>query len=289
MIHDTVTAPVCLNCGAALQGPFCSHCGQRVIPAYPTLREMAGDAWREFSGYDGRFARTFRLLLWRPGALTLEVLEGRRARYVAPLRVYLAASLVYFLFAAAAPDPEIVNRPAVPGTSVTVKIGDREVELGALTPEERSEALESLARAPWWMQPIAHGLLLDPAGFRMRLLENLPRTFFVLVPVFAAIVAMFNRRRPFSQHLVFSLHFHAATFVAFAASELVTFTRHAGAAAGAEVAARLFALVYGLLAFRRVYRDPWPWIVLKGAGVLIVYLAATIVALLVTMAWVVRG
>ena len=55
--------PTCLNCGAGLHGPFCGQCGQRVIPAYPTLREMAADAWHEFRGWDGRFVRTFRRLL----------------------------------------------------------------------------------------------------------------------------------------------------------------------------------------------------------------------------------
>ena len=82
--------PNCLNCGAELHGPFCSGCGQRVVPPYPSLREMAGDAWHEFSGWDGRFARTLRMLI-HPGVLTVEVLEGRRARYVSPLRLYLAA------------------------------------------------------------------------------------------------------------------------------------------------------------------------------------------------------
>ena len=55
--------PGCLNCGASLRGAFCSECGQRAIAPYPTVREMLGDAWQELSGYDGRFARTFRTLL----------------------------------------------------------------------------------------------------------------------------------------------------------------------------------------------------------------------------------
>ena len=80
------TGGACLNCGEPLSGPFCSKCGQRAIPAYPTLRELAGDAWQELSGYDGRVVRTFRSLMRRPGALTLEVLEGHRARYVSPVR-----------------------------------------------------------------------------------------------------------------------------------------------------------------------------------------------------------
>ena len=41
----TLEAPVpgsgtCLNCGAALTGPFCAQCGQRNIPPYPSVREL---------------------------------------------------------------------------------------------------------------------------------------------------------------------------------------------------------------------------------------------------------
>ena len=61
-----------------MHGRFCGRCGQRAIGAYPSVREMAGDAWRELSGWDGRFARTVRILLRRPGALTVEAMEGRR-------------------------------------------------------------------------------------------------------------------------------------------------------------------------------------------------------------------
>ncbi len=94
----------CLNCGAELQGAFCSRCGQRAIAPYPTLRELAGDAWHELSGWDGRFVRTISMLVRRPGALTLEVLQGRRASYISPVRLYLVASLAYFVIGAAAPN-----------------------------------------------------------------------------------------------------------------------------------------------------------------------------------------
>lgn len=49
----TTDERACLNCGAELSGPFCATCGQRAIPAYPTVKEMAGDAWHEMSGVDG--------------------------------------------------------------------------------------------------------------------------------------------------------------------------------------------------------------------------------------------
>lgn len=41
--------------------------------------------------------RSLRALLLQPGRLTLEYLEGRRVRYIAPFRLYLAASVVFFL------------------------------------------------------------------------------------------------------------------------------------------------------------------------------------------------
>src|SRR5437763_7136925 len=83
----------CLNCGATLAGPFCAECGQRAIPPYPSVRDLMVDAFWELSGWDGRFASTVRALLRRPGLLTLEFLNGRRARYLSPVRLYLMASL----------------------------------------------------------------------------------------------------------------------------------------------------------------------------------------------------
>jgi hypothetical protein len=139
--------PNCLNCGAELHGPFCTDCGQRVVPPYPTLREMAGDAWQEFSGWDGRFARTLRMLI-HPGALTLEVLEGRRARYVSPLRLYLVASIMFFLIAAAAPS---LRKPQ----AVELSDGGKKIDLlQQLSPEERAIAQKQIDRAPSWARAV---------------------------------------------------------------------------------------------------------------------------------------
>jgi hypothetical protein len=92
----------CLNCGAALHGQFCAACGQRAVPPDPSVAELAGDAWREQSGYDGRIAATVRGLL-RPGYLTREYLAGRRKRYLSPVRLYLIVSVMYFVVAASTP------------------------------------------------------------------------------------------------------------------------------------------------------------------------------------------
>jgi Protein of unknown function (DUF3667) len=269
----------CLNCGEQLQGPFCGRCGQRVVPAYPTLREMAGDAWHEFSGWDGRFARTLRRLL-RPGALTIEVLEGRRARYVSPLRLYLTASVVYFLVSAAVPSlrqPSVVRMPGE----------ERPIDLtGPVSPQERAALLEKLDRdAPVWANAVIRPMVVDPQRVIARFRETLPRALFALVPVFAGIVAMFYRRRWFSQHLVFVLHLHAAMFVLLALAHLGNATRSRVVAGTIASLAMLGLAVYGLKAFRTVYRDSWGWTIVKSAGVASLYVVALLIAILVAYVW----
>ena len=105
----------CLNCGTPLVGPFCAECGQRDVPPYPSVRELAVDAFWELSGWDGRFASTVRAPVARPGKLTREFLEGRRARYISPLRLYLMCSLVYCVLAAAVPNASRDSGEPMPG------------------------------------------------------------------------------------------------------------------------------------------------------------------------------
>ena len=68
----------CSNCGSDLQGAFCHQCGQptrHFIRFFPVVvREIAEDTL----GVDGRFWRTFVALLFRPGRLTLDYLNGKR-------------------------------------------------------------------------------------------------------------------------------------------------------------------------------------------------------------------
>jgi len=90
----------CLNCRASLNGPYCAMCGQKVTAPRPTVHEFVHDAFHEFLHFDGKILQSVRLLFTRPGLLTSEYVEGRRVRYISPLRLYLIFSVAYF---AAAP------------------------------------------------------------------------------------------------------------------------------------------------------------------------------------------
>jgi hypothetical protein len=91
--------PECLNCGAHMRGQYCGHCGQRGSNRLISLWELVRDAFGDIFELDSRLWQTLVPLLIRPGLLTHDYLQGRRARYMPPFRMYLVLSLLFFLVA----------------------------------------------------------------------------------------------------------------------------------------------------------------------------------------------
>ena len=91
--------PECLNCGAHLRGQYCGSCGQRARSRLISLWELISDAFGDLFELDSRLWQTLVPLMIRPGLLTHDYLQGRRARYMPPFRMYLVLSLLFFLVA----------------------------------------------------------------------------------------------------------------------------------------------------------------------------------------------
>ena len=138
----TTLTDTCLNCGAALQGRFCHACGQRTVPPFPTLREMIVDAWHELTVFDSRLARTVWLLVRHPGTLAVEYLSGRRTTYIPPLRLYLVASVVFFLIAAIVPSLSAARR-------IATLPGEGNVTIDLMNPTELTPAPRPAFSAAW--------------------------------------------------------------------------------------------------------------------------------------------
>lgn len=220
-------------------------------------------------------------MLVHPGALTLEVMAGRPARYVSPLRLYLAASVMFFLVAAVAPSMPKPQPVLLPGA-------DRTIDLTRpLSPKDRELAQSLIARAPWWARAAMQPMLDDPTRQVQAFRASLPRALFVLLPVSAGIVALFYRRRPRSQHLVFALHLHAATFVLMSIVQPLNLTKKPTIVAAGGLLMLVVFGVYALMAFRRVYRERWGWVLIKSAAIAPLYAAALALTMVANYVWVV--
>jgi hypothetical protein len=256
MSHGEV-APNCLNCGTRLHGKFCHACGQKATPANVKLHDFVHEATHEFLHLDGKILNTLKLLVTKPGQLTIEFLEGRRARYISPLRVYLTFSLIFFTLAALLPRALEGAMKMKGGTGLK---GDTEFE-------------RRLERG--FGKVDQHPEVLGEA-----VLHHLPKVMFVLMPVFALIVWAFYRRqqRFYIPHLYYSVHFHAFVFLV-----MCVYLAINRIGVPKPVAAMLILTVipYHFLALRRVYAgaigESWGMTLVKGfaAGAIYWFLAIT--------------
>ncbi len=100
-------SPNCLNCGSRLRGQYCGNCGQRSRSRLISLWELVSDAFGDLLELDSRLWKTLIPLMIRPGQLTADYLQGKRARFMPPFRMYLVLSLVFFVVAFFNPREEL--------------------------------------------------------------------------------------------------------------------------------------------------------------------------------------
>jgi hypothetical protein len=246
------SAASCANCGAVLHGRFCAACGQESKPLDPPIRYFAKEFAQELLEVDGRLLRSLRRLLFSPGFLTREHVEGRRVPWLSPLKLYLLASVAMFgaqAFAGSFAEIELATSEDV------AKVNERLRELGYANLGELQRTIET-ARLTW-----------------------MPRVMFVLVPLFAGLVALVARRagRRYPAHLVFALHVHAAAFAARAVAATLAAPLPAWAE-GFTQTASLYTVVYLFLAFRTAYSTSRPRAAVNTAAVGVVYVVALVAA-----------
>ena len=187
-----------------------------------SMREFASETFESITHADSRLWRTLWYLISRPGFLTVEFLEGRRARYLPPFRLYLVLSVVLFLVAASVNHKTVIlgvgvstdDKGAIEGVRLETNATDE-------TPAQRAQRVCAGANfeigSAEWQPRFREGcrqIVLD-GGHRFieSFYHNLPRALFVLLPLMALAMKLMYWRRYYVEHLLFFLHTHAFTFV----------------------------------------------------------------------------
>ena len=90
---------ICHNCHTilSLENNFCPHCGQENHDLKVPIGHLAFEVFEGFTHFDTKFYNTMRAIFTSPGKITKDFLEGRRGRYVPPVRLYFLISFVFFL------------------------------------------------------------------------------------------------------------------------------------------------------------------------------------------------
>ena len=121
----------CLNCGTEFQGKFCPECGQDAKTSRFTLRFIWSNLLSAVLGRDGGIGYTIKNLFSRPGKMIVEILEGKRRKYLSPFpTLFLALTLYVLIFTATGTkNIEIDNLPEDLDTELTVNVGDKTTEI----------------------------------------------------------------------------------------------------------------------------------------------------------------
>lgn len=88
----------CMDCQQQLKAHFnfCPHCGQENTERQVGFKTLLGDFISNYFAVDSKLGRSIRHFFFRPGRLTQRFIEGKRVRYIHPVRLYLGISLLFF-------------------------------------------------------------------------------------------------------------------------------------------------------------------------------------------------
>jgi hypothetical protein len=227
-------SPDCRNCGTRLLGQYCGHCGQRSRGRLISLWELISDAFGDLFEIDSRLWQTLHQLMLKPGRLTRDYLEGRRARYMPPFRMYLVTSLVFFVIAFFDPREELsifFEPPAETGDVVeedaieeglTIVLDDGEE---VFDEEDCDVELDDIEEMPGFLSRrftverlthVCEAITADDGrALASKVLDNVPAALFFLLPFMALVLkALYPlSRRYYVEHLLFFVHFHAFFFL----------------------------------------------------------------------------
>ena len=269
----------CHNCGAPITSRFCADCGQRATAPDPTLREMLEEVAAEVLHWDGKLWVTLTTLVRRPGELTLDYISGRRVRYISPLRLYLAASVLFFFLSAVgpqSPERQIVRFSPSDSAGTAATTGNTDgIVVGMSARELDSTGGGDLgARVQRRLEQGVERTAKSPDRFVERIRDHVATVVFLVLPAFAFAVGLAYRRqkRHFPQHVVFALHVHAVVFLGFTLSELSRFTRHERIETTVNLVVAMSLLAYVVASLRKVYGGTIGRTIAKALALGLVYL-----------------
>lgn len=213
MIAPAAALASCANCGRAFDGRFCPDCGQEVQDIRRPIGELVREFFGDFLAFDARIWRTLVPLVTRPGLLTRDTIEGRRARYVPPFRLYVFASFVYFGVMALTGGGLFAPQITSDGSGTVISFGGAPVRTGLSTgaaPAGETSAEPGADDAvSARLDERAAAAAQDREAFGRALIGSFSYGHFLLMPIFALLLKALYRRRLYVEHLIFSLHFHA--------------------------------------------------------------------------------
>jgi hypothetical protein len=253
----------CPNCGQAAMAAYCSQCGEkRRDRADWKLSSIVGEAFAELINLEhSKIWQTFRLLLFKPGQLSRDYWNGRRKRYIGPVKLYLvcfALSLVLYSFHQPTAIYDVRSHAATDSTGNIARVFEEQASKRRVSTEQ----------------------LMQEINLHVQRFLSMSQLLYPLPVALTLQILLRRHRLYFAEHLVFALHLIAFMFLSvvvlwplfllvgvrgridqFTPSYLVIM-------AGSMI----WPACYALLALRRAYGETWWAAIVKGSLIFLTYM-----------------
>jgi len=308
---------ICPNCGETEVGKYCPNCGQSNKDFNKPIKEILGDLLDSIN-LDIRLLNTLIPFFIKPGFLTEEYFKGKRKRYVPPVRMYMIFSILFFFLVQYTTSDDIKNEfvginiienadSTENKSKTTTKNpakrinGDSSQPDSSITPENldrqkleriKKETLNETLATSWEKQLVIGGFNAAERKdvFFDRFLNTLSYVLFLLMPVFALILAMilWKSRLLYVKHLIFSINFHS--FIFGYSSLLIVLIKLLPETISNFIVYLWWGIpIYLLFGIRRFYNRTYTRAFLKTLGSLTLYSFIISIVLIVILAITAKG
>jgi len=224
----------CKNCNEDLVGQekFCSGCGQKNIDKL-NLKYLYGEILDNVLNLDSKLFNTVKGLIMKPGFLSKEFVEGRRKRYVMPVRFYIIISIIFFFMVSiigtipdSNPNLEADVAPhtfTINGKDITV-LSEKYNELTQTNTLDSyiADSIGMPAGFPHFFVKQSIKAQNTKGGFGGILLNQLSIFLLLFIPFIGLVYQWSFKNNGYSyvEHVVFNVHFNSFVIVLLMLNEL---------------------------------------------------------------------
>ena len=228
-----------------MTGRFCPECGQENVDSHENFFHLVGHYMADFFHFESKIPRSVIPLLTKPGFLTKEYWQGRRIRYIHPLRLFLFVSVLFVASAA------FYHHHFRKSERTVVIIAGKQTAEKHIYAERVKKDIEEL-----------QGLVLVGTD---RFFNDLKYISFFMLPIYAFVFqALYRRQKRFYiDHLVYTLHLQSFGYAVVAVAMLIPFlSRHSIPIVQSGTV--LLLLVYMAQSLRYLYGQSWRKTIVKS-------------------------
>lgn len=206
----------CLNCGHLVELNFCSKCGQENSETRKSFHYLFTHFIEDLVHYDSGLWATLKYLLKNPVHLTQTYLDGKRKKYVLPVKLFIFINFIVFFGLKILENNEISQKAKIESNSKSnfkfTKLENDSIENNFFTNKlielEKKYTIEE---------------------FNVKFIEKFksyfPKFLFSYMPVFAFLLWLFHNKKRwwYFDHGIFTFHFFSSILVILLISRIFEF------------------------------------------------------------------